>query len=198
MELEINQAIDYSTCSLDQLVSLLAFKAHYIGAMRALVGGAFGREFHQLQLGDAVFRALVRGLEHKNPNVRFTCIQIMDHVGDDRIIEPVSRMLYDWAPRVRKQALHALTCEKCKSTPLCPLPTTVLDAFVDLALHDPNVNVRMSAVKALGSLPATTQSIEALQSVLKMDREPKVQQAAQQALKGANIIEQDVNRSTYA
>jgi len=198
MELDINQAIDYSTCSLDQLVSLLAFKAHYIGAIRALVGGAFGREFRQLQLSDAVFQALVRGLEHKNPNVRFACIQIMDHMGDDRMIEPVSRMLYDWAPRVRKQALHALTCEKYKSAPLCPLPTTVLSAFIDLALHDPNLNVRVAAIGALGSLPATAQSTATLQRVLETESEPKLQQAAQQVLQETGIIEQSVMRRTYA
>jgi HEAT repeat protein len=182
MELDINQSIEYDRCSLDQLVSLLAFKAHYIGAMRALVGGAFGREFRQLTLTDAVFAALVRGLAHKNPNVRFACIQLMDHVGDDRIIEPVSRMLHDWAPRVRKQALHALTCEKCKSTALCPLPVYVVDHFIDLALHDSNLNVRVAAVTALGTLPPNLRVRESLQLILETDTEPKILQAAQQTL----------------
>ena len=51
----------------------------------------------------AEFKQVVAAL--KNPNVRFQCIGLLDHFGDDPIIEPVSRMLYDSVPRVRKQAL---------------------------------------------------------------------------------------------
>ncbi|MCX6043972.1 MAG: HEAT repeat domain-containing protein [Chloroflexi bacterium] len=182
MDLDINQPIDYQTCSPDQLVSLLGFKAHYINALRTLVGGAFGREFPQLVLTDTVFQALVRGLEHKNPNVRFQCVQLMDHLGDDRIIEPVRQMLHDWAPRVRKQALHALTCEQCKSVPLCPLPGPVVEDFIDLAMHDPNLNVRIAAVGALGVLPASPQVSQSLQAILTTTTEPKLRQAVQLTL----------------
>ncbi len=182
MDLDINQSIDYQACSPDQLVSLLGFKAHYIGAIRALVGGAFGREFQKLPLTDTVFQALVHGLSHKNPNVRFQCVQLMDHLGDDRIIEPVRQMLRDWAPRVRKQALHALTCEQCKSTPLCPLPGPVVADFIGLALHDPNVNVRIAAINALGVLPESPQIVQSLESVWATTTEPKLRQAAQQIL----------------
>ncbi len=129
MELDINQSIDYQACSPDQLVSLLAFRAHWFGAMEALVGSVNGRDARQIKLTDAAWQAILNGLQHKNPNVRFQCVQLMDHFGDDRIIEPVRRMLHDWAPRVRKQALHALTCEKCKSAALCPLPMPVIEDF---------------------------------------------------------------------
>ncbi len=182
MDLDINQPIDYQACSPDQLVNLLGFKAHYLNAVRALTGGAFGREFSQLTLTDTTFQALMRGLDHKNPNVRFLCVQLMDHLGDDRIIEPVRQMLHDWAPRVRKQALHALTCEQCKSTPLCALPGPVVEDFIDLALHDANLNVRMAAIAALGTLPGNPQASQSLQAILATEAEPKLRQAAQQML----------------
>lgn len=184
MELDINQPINYQRCSPDQLVSLLAFRAHWFGAMEMLVGSVNGRDAHRIQLTDGAWQAIHHGLHHKNPNVRFQCVQLLDHYGDDRIIEPVSQMLYDPVPRVRKQALHALTCEKCKTTPLCPLPSRVVDHFIELARQDTNAGVRAAALAALGTLPTSQRIVETLQTLRQNDSDPKVQKVAQCLLDG--------------
>ncbi|CAN5564542.1 hypothetical protein BH10CHL1_BH10CHL1_07290 [soil metagenome] len=123
MDLDINQSVDYQACSPDQLVNLLAFKAHYIGALRALVGGAFGRELQQLALTDKAFQALIRGLDHKNPNVRFQCVQLMVRIaaiaalgtlsGNSHVDQSLQSILATATdPKLRQAAQQSLSADK--------------------------------------------------------------------------------------
>ncbi len=58
----------------------------------------------------------------------------------------------------------------------------MVEDFIDLALHDPNVNVRIAAIGALGALPASPQIVQSLQSILATTTELKLRQAAQKTL----------------
>ena len=59
-------------------------------------------------------------------------------------------LVTDPVPRVRRMALHALSCEECKLAPL-PGDTDLVGLLADHALHDPSINVRRHATYGLAS-----------------------------------------------
>jgi hypothetical protein len=109
--------IDNKVLSPDELVALFADKYRRNDAIRSLVGGLTATELRRVHLRDAAFGALVKGLEHSNPKVRWWCLQLFDHVGDERCVPHIVPLLEDPVPRVRRHALHALECEACKQSP---------------------------------------------------------------------------------
>jgi hypothetical protein len=111
------EQVRYTALSPRDLVDLLAYKSHRLRAIRALVGGLTATELRRVRLTDAARGALIAGLDHPNPRVRWWCLQLMDHVGDEPCFEQIVRALDDPVPRVRAMALHALECERCKQSP---------------------------------------------------------------------------------
>lgn len=97
-----------------ELVAKLASKDTVLVAMREFVGGVTATELNACELSDAAFSALSEGLSHANPRVRWWCIQIFDHADDDRAMRALAGCLDDPIARVRRNAVHALTCDKCK------------------------------------------------------------------------------------
>ena len=61
---------------------------------------------------------LLFGLEHGRPKVRADCAGAHDHFADERCAEPLRRLLSDPVPKVRRMALHSLSCDACKLVPL--------------------------------------------------------------------------------
>jgi HEAT repeat protein len=117
--------------------------------MRSLVGGVTATELRDVRLTPEAFGALIEGLDDPNPKVRWWCIQLLDHVGDERVLEPLERALSDPVPRVRRNAAHALGCLACKPNMTEPLPATALDTLERLAARDSNPKVRAEAAHAL-------------------------------------------------
>jgi HEAT repeat protein len=97
--------VPYTELSPGNLVDLLAYKS------------LTATELRRVRLTDAARGALIAGLDHPNPKVRWWCLQLMDHVGDEPCFEHIIRALDDPVPRVRAMALHALECERCKQSP---------------------------------------------------------------------------------
>lgn len=58
------------------------------------------------------------GLRSQNARVRYDCAGALDHLADERCAEPLWLLLSDPVPRVRRAALHSLSCEACKIVPL--------------------------------------------------------------------------------
>ena len=105
---------DMSEYSDEQLIDLFADKAQRNDAIVALVGGLTATELKHIVLTDARFTALTDGLKHENPKVRWWCLQLLDHIGDERCVPYVTELLSDPVPRVAKHAKHVLECEICK------------------------------------------------------------------------------------
>jgi hypothetical protein len=63
--------VDYSSLAPDELVNLLAYVSHRNRAITALVGGLTSTELRCVSLTAAARNALIRGLEHENPRVRW-------------------------------------------------------------------------------------------------------------------------------
>jgi hypothetical protein len=62
--------------------------------------------------------ALIQALEHSRARVRQQAAQALDLLADERCIPALQCALRDPIPRVRRTALHALTCDDCKIVPL--------------------------------------------------------------------------------
>jgi HEAT repeat protein len=113
--------------------------------------------------GQTVLDDAVRGLKHANPKVRRWCADLMDHLADDRCVLPLIGLLEDEAPRVRRQAVHSLACQRCKPTPLQADLTATL---VEIALNDPSLKVRSEAVFGLSFQAPDVRIVAALERII--------------------------------
>lgn len=107
------------------------------------------REFPALARSGEVDLGFVRlgARNHPNPAIRWRCLTLLDHLdGGDATPVYLDRLAHDPVPRVRRHALHALTCDRCS---LSPRATDVVPAVAESAQHDPNAKVRRRAREIL-------------------------------------------------
>jgi HEAT repeat protein len=137
-----------------ELVQRLAVKAGRVETMRALMGAVTAIEMRGSTTKPETYAALVEGLDNPNPQVRYWCVALLDHLPDRDIVDAVAPMLDDPVPRVRRIAAHALGCTGCR--PSCPLtvPQPVVERLATLAETDPNAKVRMEAGLTLRTIRA--------------------------------------------
>lgn len=128
-----------------------------------------------------VVDGLIEGLSHPQPGVRFNCANALDHLADNRCALPLRRLLSDPVPRVRRAALHSLTCEACKLSPLGS-EGDLVPIMIDMALNDPSIRVRRSAVPLLESHVQDARVEEALQTLALSD-DLFLRRTAQQVLR---------------
>ena len=101
-----------------------------------------------LELHAVLVDGLLAGLKSPQSRVRYLCADALDHLADERCAMPLERLLSDPVPRVRRAALHALSCDGCKLTPL-PKSTDLFEKLMSLAKTDPNARVRSAALEAV-------------------------------------------------
>jgi hypothetical protein len=61
---------------------------------------------------------LIAALDHPRARIRQGAAQALDLLADERCVPALRRALNDPVARVRRTALHALTCDDCKIAPL--------------------------------------------------------------------------------
>ena len=130
-------------------VALFADSNRRPGAIRALVGGLTATELRRARPTEAAVAALIGGLSDRNPRIRWWCVQLLDHLPDNRAIDALVPVLDDPVPRVRRNAAHALGCIACKPVWSGELPSTAIAWLEALAESDPNQKVRAEARLAL-------------------------------------------------
>jgi len=131
------------------LVEQLSSKADRLQAMRGLMGAVNARELRSVQITEAAFVALVEGLSHPNPQVRWWSVQLLDHCPDPRAVDAIVPLLDDPVARVRRNAAHALSCQRCKPSWSGQLAGSVIERLAAMAQADPNAKVRVEAATAL-------------------------------------------------
>ena len=94
--------------------------------------------------------ALIWGLSHDNPVVRWQCLQLLDAHPDHRAVPEILNLLNDPVPRVRWHALHALECDACKAGESLLTPT-LLSKINLLSKQDENKRVRSYAQRVVES-----------------------------------------------
>jgi len=130
--------------------------------------------------GSGAVPTLVAGAAHSRPQVRAACIALMDHLADERCCEPLLAGLRDASSLVRRHAVHAVGCQRCKAT---PLPIDIEAALVERALHDSSPRVRRVAVHQLGLQPHDPRAIKALVRLVAESRDVGLVSRARHALR---------------
>lgn len=98
-------------------------------------------------LDPALRPALVWGaLHHPDPPARRLCLDYLDHLAGPDTVGTLVAALDDPVPRVRRHAVHALSCEACKPGAWCVDAVTPLRRLV---ARDPSPKVRFEALRAL-------------------------------------------------
>jgi hypothetical protein len=129
---------------------------------------------------DAVTAAL-EGLSHPNPRVRRGAADFLDHHADDRCVAKLADLaLHDPVPYVRRVAVHALLCQRCKPA---PLTADVVPLLIRIAGEDPSPRIRGAALWGLGQQPPDARAVEALARVLREETSSELRNAAHHALK---------------
>jgi HEAT repeat protein len=131
------------------------------------------------QRGASALDALVQGLSHPDWRVRKNCAGLMDHLGDDRCVEPLRRALNDPIEGVRRLAIHALGCQPCKAAPLA---ADIVGLLIERALSDPSIRVRRVAAHMLGLQAHDARAVEALETILGQETDPGLLSRAEFAL----------------
>jgi HEAT repeat protein len=121
--------------------------------------------------GDFALDALIAGMSHPNWRVRHGCADLMDHLADQRCTQPLVRLLNDPVESVRRLALHALGCQRCKA---CPLDADVVSHLIERIQRDSSIRVRRVAVHMLGCQPADARARKLLESLLQNETDTKL------------------------
>jgi HEAT repeats len=132
-----------------QWVEALAIPLQRLDAMRSLIGGVNARELRSVVVSEDALQALIHGLRHQNSQVRWWCVQLLDHCSDSRAIDAVVAMLDDPVPRVRRNAAHALACTTCKPMWSGEPSERAVHRLEFMVESDPNSKVRDQARRAL-------------------------------------------------
>jgi HEAT repeat protein len=123
---------------------------------------------------------LLEGLKHVEPRVRYNCAAALDHLADERCTGPLRQLLNDPIARVRRAALHSLSCDACKVSPL-PNRDALTDKVIEMALNDPSIRVRRVAAGTLAE-SCDARTLPVLQT-LALENNTLLQRTARTALK---------------
>jgi hypothetical protein len=125
--------------------------------------------------------------EHRDPFFRRECLYFLDHYANDQSMSTFAQALLDPVDFVRNMALHSLTCQSCKSEPLCP--ATVVPSLVHVVTDDPNPNMRGKAITLLLRLGGPDDQVRAtVRRAATKDPDELVRQAAADALAGRFVL----------
>jgi hypothetical protein len=131
--------------------------------------------------GQAGLEAVLWGLSHPNARVRRACAGFLDHHATDRCIPQLREVaLHDPAAKVRRVAVHSVTCQQCKPS---PLSGDLVGLLIQVAQNDPNRRVREKAIGGLASHPPDARAVAALEQILRTETHPDLRRAAHSALK---------------
>ena len=123
------------------------------------------------QLGHAALPAVREGLKHPDWHVRHWCAIYLDRGADPATLGDLVPLLTDPEPKVRRWAIHSISCEHCKDYE-CPLD--VVPLLIDRAERDPVKRVRKMAIAMLASLPRDARIPRVFERALVVEPDPKI------------------------
>jgi HEAT repeats len=159
---------------IEQVLSAMAIPARDVDAVRAYLveHGTY----------TLLVDALLAGVDHPRARIRFGVAQAMDHFADQRCAEPLRELLRDPVPRVRWAAIHSLSCDTCKLTPLTPGDDLVA-CLIELATTDPSIRVRRVAAYELGGACYDRRAVATLELLLAQETDQALLRGARAALR---------------
>jgi hypothetical protein len=146
--------------------------------------------WHLVLSGPQALPAVRAGLDHPNADVRVHCTRALDHLVDDEAFPKLVTMLDDPDPRVRREALHAIACDRCKDNACRPTKAMILSPAIDLLLNDENAHVRAFAAEVVGRfVHADELAAQALERAAAHDEKPAVRKKASWYAPGGTIFD---------
>lgn len=102
------------------------------------------------EFGSAAREAVEAGLLAGDPRLRAQCALLIDRLADNDSFELMLLLLDDPDPSVRRHAIHALACDRCKSEDVCALPRgQIIPEAARMLATDPDAHVRAIALEVL-------------------------------------------------
>jgi HEAT repeat protein len=138
-----------------ELVEAFADSDQRIAAITELVGAINANDLRRVRVAPDAKAALIAGLEHPNAKVRWWCLQLMDHLADESYLEPILSKLSDPVAKVRRHAIHALSCGACKPNRQA-LAVEIEAALRGVLANDSDEKVREEARQALAALGSSS------------------------------------------
>jgi HEAT repeat protein len=135
----------------DELVEMFGDTGRRNAAIVELVGAINATDLRRAQVSPEAKAALVAGLDHPNAKIRWWCLQLMDHLADESYLEPILAKLSDPVAKVRRHAIHALSCGACKPDRRV-LAIEIRETLRGVAANDADEKVRAEARGALERL----------------------------------------------
>jgi HEAT repeat protein len=133
------------------LIEAFADSSRRNQAIIDLVGAINANDLRRVQVHPAAKAALIAGLDHPNAKVRWWCLQLMDHLADESYLQPIISKLADPVAKVRRHAIHALSCDACKPNRRA-LEIDIESALRAVVESDPDEKVREEARQSLARL----------------------------------------------
>lgn len=130
--------------------------------------------------GKVGLSAFKQAFEHANWRVRRECAGFMDHHADQTCIRMLTKALKDPNQVVRRNAIHSLSCDRCKPA---PLTFDAVPLMLDLAQNDRSVNVRRTALGLLCSKKPDARVVPVVTAILNVEQNKRVRHQAEMALK---------------
>ncbi len=126
--------------------------------------------------------AVMKGLDHPEPPVRRGCLDFLDHHADELCIDDLRRVaLHDPIPQVRRFAVHALGCVRCKTS---PVDIDLVGFLTSVASRsDESPKVRREAIYALSLQSPDPRASAALKLVLERESDSELRKAAHRVLR---------------
>jgi HEAT repeat protein len=118
---------------------------------------------------------ILPALRHPNPKVRYECLGLLDHLADDACVPAILAATADPVPRVRRMAVHALGCQRCKPSELC---ADLSELLLSVAETDPVWRVRREAIISLVQQAAADRCAERLDAIAEADAHASVRKQA--------------------
>ena len=163
--------------SLDDLVQDLGVRHRSKAAQREL-----------MRRGPGATRALQRGLSDPNPAVRVGCCVVLDHRLDASASPDLLANVAQEDAAVRRWAMHALTCDRCKEGECRPGEDDTIPLAIQMLTDDVDYQVRTAAVHALGpSVHTRDDVVHVLQPPHAQDPHPLVRKVAGWFIPGGPI-----------
>ena len=134
-----------------ELIDALADARCRNAAIIELVGAINAGDLRRVKVSPDAKAALISGLDHRNAKVRWWCLQLMDHLADESYLEPILSKLSDPVGKVRRHAVHALSCAVCKPNRQA-LAIDIQEALRRTLDTDPDARVREEARQGLERL----------------------------------------------
>ncbi len=139
--------------------------------------------FHRLlHAGPSALPAVRQGLADPNSEVRMYCARALDQLVDPESWPALIAMLEDPDPRVRVHTLHAIACDRCKTSETgdCrPGVEEVLPRAIEILARDPFYHVRAMAVEVVARwVHEDERAVQALEAARDTDPKPMVRKKA--------------------